>query len=190
MRTYRSEERRVVDRLDEYRQNALDELASRYASGRIADAQFEEAVARIGDSETEDELVAALTSYKLPVPYDLSTPESVPADPGQSVAAILTERTLNGNWIRHRYVTATTVMGALTIDLRDVELTQDTRLHIIAVMGEVKIILPGHIRVRNEISALLAEHTDHGGPRLAARNNTGPELLLSGFAILAEVTVL
>jgi hypothetical protein len=92
---------------------------------------------------------------------------------------------MTGNWITSRYVTSTTVMGEMTLDLRDVVLTEDTQLHVVAVMGEVKILVPPKMSVENHISAVLAEHNDTVG----TRRGEGPTLRLTGTALLAEVSL-
>ena len=176
-----------VDDLETQRQDALDTLAARYAEGVFDEDTFERALTDVRAATDQRTLSAAVRAY-LPAATGGRPSGSPQPDPGQSVTAILTERTVSGDWIHHRAVTATTVMGSLTLDLRDVVLTEDTRLHVVAVMGELKILLPRDVAVHNEVSAILAEHPDHsrGG---SPRRTGSPALYLTGTAILAEVTV-
>lgn len=169
----------VVDQLERHRQHALDRLSARFAQGILDNPGFESALREVRSASTEIELSAAL-ERSVPRPVERS-----PSGPTQSVYAILSDRHMTGNWITNRYVTATTVMGDMTLDLRDLVLTEDTQLHVVAIMGEVKILVPPELSVENHISAFLAEHTDTVG----GRRFGGPTLRLTGTALLAEVSV-
>jgi hypothetical protein len=169
----------IVDLLESRRQDALDALSSRYAQGILDDTEFESALREVRTAPTETELSTVLRRYT-PRSFDGSS-----GSPSQTVYAILSERRMTGNWITSRYVTSTTVMGEMTLDLRDVVLTEDTQLHVVAVMGEVKILVPPKMSVENHISAFLAEHNDTVG----TRRGEGPTLRLTGTALLAEVSL-
>lgn len=168
-----------MDLLERRRQHALDTLSSRYAQGLLDDAEFESALRAVRTAPSESELSTALDRFA-PRTEDRSA-----TVPGQTVYAILSERRMTGNWITHRYVTATTVMGEMTLDLRGVVLTEDTQLHVVTIMGEVKILVPPEMSVENHISAFLAEHNDTVGNR----RGQGPTLRITGTALLAEVSL-
>lgn len=172
-----------VELLERRRQHALDALSARYAQGVLDDAEFESALREIRTAPTETELSTAIERYAPRTTVGRSTP--VPSGPSQTVYAVLSERHMTGDWITSRYVTATTVMGEMTLDLRDVMLTGDTQLHVVAVMGEVKILVPPEMSVDNQVSAFLAEHID----KVGSRRLGGPTLRITGTALLAEVSL-
>lgn len=172
-----------VELLERRRQHALDTLSARYAQGVLDDVEFESALREIRTAPTDTELSTALERYAPPSTVGKNTP--TPSGASQTVYAILSERQMTGNWITSRYVTATTVMGEMTLDLRNVVLTEDTQLHVVAVMGEVKILVPPEMSVDNQVSAFLAEHTD----KVGSRRLGGPTLRITGTALLAEVSL-
>ncbi|MFW5693564.1 MAG: LiaF domain-containing protein [Alkalispirochaeta sp.] len=170
----------IVDVLERHRQHALDTLAAQYAHGVLDEPDFESALHQVQTAPSEGALTTALERY---VPHAVHRQSS---ESGQTVYAILSERTLTGNWITHPSVTATTVMGDMTLDLREVILTEDTYIHVITIMGELKILVPPEMSVENHISAFLAEQNDKVGTRRPGR---GPTLHLTGTALLAEVSL-
>ncbi len=170
----------LVNPLERRRQHALDTLSTQYAQGILDEPEFELALQDVRTAPSEAALAATLERYVAP-----SAPDA-PADSSQTVYAILSERNMKGDWITSRQVTATTVMGDMTLDLREVVLTEDTHLHTVTIMGELKILLPPEMSVENHISALLAEQNDTHGSR---RRGPGPTLHLTGTALLAEVSL-
>ncbi|HKK48713.1 MAG TPA: LiaF domain-containing protein [Alkalispirochaeta sp.] len=170
----------LVDLLERRRQHALDTLAAQYAQGMLDEREFETALQEVRDAPSEAALATMLERY---VPTSVP---NTPAHASQTVYAILSERTMKGDWITARSVTATTVMGDLTLDMRDVVLTEDTHIHVVTIMGELKILLPPEMAVENNISAVLAEQNDSRGSR---RHGPGPTLRLTGTALLAEVSL-
>lgn len=176
-----------MDDLERRRQDALDALARGYADGLLDDAVFDRAVAEVTDAPDAGAVSAALDRH-LPARNTTHPPGAGTPDPGQSISAILTERTMQANWLRHRYTTATAVMGTLTIDLRDAEITSDVQLHVVCIMGELKVLLPPGYRVENEISVILAEHNDRSRGT-GGNASGGPTIRLTGTAVLAEVTI-
>ena len=175
-----------MDDLELQRQDALDELSSRYARGVLSQVDFERTLREVRDAASGSEIRSLLHA---------SAPRrntgSLPADPGQAVTAVLTERVMRGNWLRHRYVAATCVLGSATLDLREAVIREDTRIHVVAVMGEVQIMVPRGVLVENSISAILAEHTDNSiaPSRGGADDEPAPRLILTGTAVMAEVNI-
>jgi hypothetical protein len=171
-----------MDRLELRRDAAADELSRAFASGVLDEQSFEGALQAVQEAPS----VAAIDTALARVLPRSDAQTSAPADPGQSVSAILGQRSLTGNWIAHRSVEATCVLGDLTLDLRDLVLSRDTRLHVVAIMGEVTIRVPPSMAVDESITTILAEHTNRAGNSPASQT---PRLTITGFALMAEVKI-
>ena len=194
-----------MNRLDEKREDALDEIARDYAEQLISQSEYERMARRLSIATTETEIEAVVRDRSRPHEYQ---PESRSVSTTQAITAVLGERKMRGDWIHGDYVSATALMGAIRLDLRECDLPELTRIHVVTVMGETQIIVPSGVEVRNDISAFLAETNDTSGPPPGGRRHRRrshqdrpanaraeqsasppPVVVVTGFALMAEVKV-
>lgn len=160
--------------IESRRESALDDLASRYASGLLDESAYQQARQAVARADSVAEIATILGEND----------PGVPAEPGQTVTAILGERRATGDILHHRYVAATAVMGSLTLDLRDAVVARDVRIHIVAVMAELEVLLPAGVRVTSSVTPLLAEYRDDSRQ---SGDPGAPCIEFTGTAILSEV---
>jgi hypothetical protein len=164
-----------MGRLESAREEARDNVSAQYAAGELSARELELVLERI---ERADSLTTLRSIVRA---EDRRDP-----DEGRTVTAILGERRMTGDWLRHRHVTAIAAMGSLSIDLTDCVLESNIAIHLVAVMGEIEILVPVDVRVRDDVGAVLAEYSDRAG---APGGDGGAELRLTGVALLAEIRI-
>lgn len=185
------EDRRVVEKV----------LSTAYADGRLSLDEHDERLTAVWQAKTFGEL--------RPIIDDLVTPEqharqalaaSVPdgrpravvdtvgAQPeSDRITAILgSHKRLDSPWRFREYTNITTVMGDAKLDLRQATFEAMTsEINVMIIMGEVTLIVPAGVRVRDETSSVMAEVTMKG----LAPEESGPEIVLRGAVIMGEIKV-
>lgn len=175
-----------MEYLERSREEALDFLASCYADTILTLEEYEERVDRVTGAQSVAQVENAVSDLRsLTVRRD-GQHSDLPADAGQSVVSIMTSRKLQGNWLRNRFVSSTTLLASTVLDLRDCTIEPGTRIHIVSIMGETKVILPEDVELESSITPFMAEVND-SVPRASAG---APRLILTGFALMSEVNVI
>ena len=107
----------------------------------------------------------------------------------QRVTAALSQRTLHGNWLRSRWVSARSVMAQTVLDFREVSMPREpVQLELMAVMTEVVIRVPPGLAVEFDVNTIMAEASVGRGVSGVATPGQ-PCLRISGTAIMSEVRV-
>lgn len=83
------------------------------------------------------------------------------------------------------------VMGDVVIDLRRTDLNGSARIQTVTIMGDTVIRVPGNAIVHNDITAIMADVKDKDAPDPPERTGEpeGPEIFLTGVAIMADVKI-
>ena len=109
--------------------------------------------------------------------------------PTMTVAAIMSERDMSGDWLSGNGVSAFAVMGSAKLDLRDSPLPPGPiRIEAYALMGEIKIIVPKDVPVRMGAVAFMGE--SRAGRDVRQQTNGARTWVdISGMALMGSVVV-
>ena len=179
------------DALESYRCAAIELLTEAYTADTLDMEEFERRTTLVHNAMTAAAIQDALAD--IPTAAGPEEPMGEPAtqevgDSGSpQVISVLSERKYRGDWLEGGRGSALTVLGATRLDLRETALDQGiVSLHVVAIMGETRIVIPQDMRVENNISAVLAE-VSINAPR--SRDRKQRTLRLSGFALMGEIRV-
>lgn len=202
----------IIDRsLESRRELALERLTTAFAEDRMSMEDYElraTAVQRADDAEELARLVADLPesapagrypaaprSPGAPRPPRAPERPSAPlrVDPGLSggstVACVMGERNLQGDWLNGDKVDAFTLMGSTKLDLRDTALPEGRlRIEVFCLMGETKVVVPRGLPVRIRAFPFMGEAR-------AARDvdqridRDGPYVDIEGFVMMGSLVV-
>ena len=174
--------------LETYRDEAVQLLSDQYAADRLDVEEFERRLDLVNAAVDRKEIESAVGDLPALRQEDPDPSHSWPeAANSAPVLSILSERKLSGNWLDPGGARSVTLLASTRLDLRDTELSAGTvTVDVVAIMGEVKIIVPPDMRVENQITPLLAEVNMKGSRSGDAKKRT---LRLTGFALMAEVNV-
>ncbi|MFW6215230.1 MAG: DUF1707 SHOCT-like domain-containing protein [Alkalispirochaetaceae bacterium] len=168
------------------KERAIELLQAGYASDRLDMDEFERRLDLVTTAESAravKEVVADLRQIE----EAADPPERRDDGRNQRILSILSERMFSGDWLVGAHASSIAVLGSTRLDLRDTATDKTVvSLHVVAVMGETRIIVPPDMRVENDITPILAEVRIQA-PR--ARETRGRTLRLSGFAVMGEVRV-
>lgn len=184
----------------EEREQAVKLLTTAFAEDAIPVAEFERRVAEV--YRAEDAKALELITRDLPTGPDQSDtaePATVPATidrssaiarrPDQKLKSVLSsiERRIDGPM--PGCLDVRTVMGSMELDLRRAEFPRGvTEIRVKAVLGNIEIELPDHVRVEHEGHALLAVFSVRGRSPRRESDDT-PVVRITGRSILANVEV-
>lgn len=179
------------DALESYRHSAVEILTEAYAADKLDMEEFEKRTTLVHNAVTVAEIRDLLAD--LPAPLSSSDPLQEPTaskegdDGAPRILSILSERSYRGDWLEGGHGSALTLLGETRLDLRNTSLDQQTiSLHVVAILGETRIVIPPDMRVENNINAVLAEVS------VNTRRGNNPKrktLRLSGLAVMGEIRV-
>jgi len=130
---------------------------------------------------------AAKTGYSSAAPAQRRTDPSLSGS--SSVACIMGERQMNGDWIHSERVEAFTVMGSTQLDLRDTTLPEGRfRIEVFTVMGETKVIVPRNLPVRMNAFPFMGEARANRDVDQRIRPGE-PFVEISGFILMGSLVV-
>lgn len=113
------------------------------------------------------------------------TPAQQPALTG-SATAVLAQRSARVEARPYRGGRAVAVLGSAQVDLRDASLDgQGATLRVVAVLGDVEIVVPAGWRVHTDTAMVLGDLTED----VLAAPDTAPLLSVEGVVVLADVDV-
>jgi predicted membrane protein len=92
-----------------------------------------------------------------------------------------------GRWAVPPRLRAVAMLGELVLDLREAAIPPACHIELLAVLGNVKVLLPLGVDAYVEINAVAGSANDRTGSAAAA--SAAPRVRVTGTAILGEVTV-
>lgn len=207
-----------MNEMERERQSALDTITSAFATGKISIEEYEaradviqkaNALADI-DAQTlglpQPELARDSSGRGQPVAGYETRPSSrrparEPAYRAEDLfveerhgspefsLCVMGDRKLQGDWLNADHATSLTLMGSTTLDLRDTALPPGRlRIDALAVMGEIKIIVPRGLPVKMSAFPFMGEANVHASvERRVDRRN--PWVEVSGVALMGSIVV-
>jgi hypothetical protein len=198
--------------LDENREAVLDRLTEAFASDLVPIEDYESRVSLAQNARSEAELDASL--HGLPAgaadrARKASAAREAPAarrDQGSfapraanpidsriagssSVACVMGDRTLNGDWVTGDQVGAFTLMGSTKLDLRDTALPPGRlKIDAFVLMGEIKIVVPRCLPVRMSAFPFMGEANASREVERRIEPDK-PYVEVSGVAMMGSITV-
>ena len=121
----------------------------------------------------------------MPAPVD--RPTAVTRRPSQRLASVLSsvERKIQGPMPER--LNLKSVMGSLELDLRRAEFPPGvTEIRVRAIMGNIELELPDHVRLEHDGHAFLGTFSVKGRSR---GDHTAPVVRITGRSVLANVEV-
>jgi hypothetical protein len=192
-----------VPSLARAREQKISELSQYFANDDLSLDELErriERVYRAGNVLELDEITADLRSVAQPGNPQLPatrtsdrevTPLSAP--PRARMLAIMGETKRVGRWQVPRQLDVLSVMSDMKLDLTQAAIGPGvTDIHLRAVWTSCRIVVPPHMRVINEMHAIMASVTSkaHEMDPPDAQRPSGPVIRLTGTALMAEVKVI
>jgi len=182
--------------IEERREKAIESLSDSFAKNRLPLEEYERLVEYINKIESERELVlvekivAEYNQPETPV-YDDDEYEDGPVYPHSSESssniAVLSSRTFSGPLKPGSDFVS--VLGSAYVKIRKADLTrQQTVVNVVSVLGDITISLESGIRVRNRAIPILGSSSGSNKVNKMAQQS-GPELVITGVAVLGNITV-
>lgn len=167
------------------RQRVIDVLTQAYASDHISVEEYEARAAAAAAASRPEELENLVSD--LPVPGASGEPSRISRDSARgdssspcrpsprptapsypayssgagsiSVACVMGDRRITGNWLDSDRVNSFTLMGSTRLDLRDADLPESgpIRIEAFILMGETVVIVPRNLPVRLTATPFMGE---------------------------------
>ena len=187
--------------VEERKEKAIQDLSDSYAKNRLPLEEYERLVEYINKIESERELIVVekiVAEYRgndmageapnAPFYDDDDEPDRYRnhSAAGNSLT-VLSSRVLNGP-LRSgaQYVS---ILGSTVIKVRKEDLPKRrTTLDVVSILGECVVYVEPGIRVVNNAIPILGGSWTNGKVNKQARDG-GPELVISGAALLGNITV-
>lgn len=181
---------------DADRDRVADVLREAAGEGRLELDELDERLEQTFRAKTYADLVP-ITADLYPVSHD-PAPASpaplvggVPAVGHASSTAILGDCKRRGVWQVPAHHTAFTVMGSITLDLRESVLTaRETTISANAIMGEIKIIIPAHMHAVVDGTPIMGDYGQGKDRVPAILGPDSPTIRVKGVALMGSVQVL
>ncbi len=180
---------------DSDRQKVADVLRDAAGEGRIDLEELDERLELTWAAKTYADLVPITVDLHLPgharsAGTPVPRPSHVPATGHASSVAIMGDCRRQGVWSVPAHHTAFSLMGSVTLDLREAILTSDdTVITANAIMGEVKIIVPAHLHVVVDGTPIMGDY-GHGRDKVPAEVGPGSRTIrVRGVALMGSVSV-
>jgi hypothetical protein len=181
---------------DADRDRVADVLREAAGEGRLELDELDERLEQTFRAKTYADLVP-ITADLYPVSHD-PAPASpaplvggVPAVGHASSTAILGDCKRRGVWQVPAHHAAFTLMGSITLDLRESVLTaRETTISANAIMGEIKIILPAHMHAIVDGTPIMGDYGQGKDRVPAILGPDSPTIRVKGVALMGSVQVL
>ena len=185
--------------VEERKEKAIENLSNSYAKNRLPLEEYERLVEYINKIESERELAVV---EKIVAEYDgnNAAKPAVDADddedepdhyhhnpPSRNNMTLLSSRTISGPLKSGAQFVS--ILGSMEIKVRKEDLSkQRTELKMVSILGENVVYVEPGIRVINKVIPVMGgAWTDNKVSKQA--RDTEPELVISGQALLGNVTV-
>jgi hypothetical protein len=184
--------------LESDRERIVEALSAHYAEDHLStqdlEQRFERAYRATSPAELQ-QVLAGLPALAQPA----RTPAPRPSSKSVRVAdaspagqrryhAIMSNFRKQGNWTPNRHTNIKALMASVQIDLRDATFVDsEIEFDVLAVMTEVKILVPPGVRVECDGFAFMGEFADkHDG---SSGDYDAPLVRVTGTAFMATVIV-
>ena len=200
-----------ADGLDGERQVALDSITSAFALGKISLEEYELRAEKIQKASASGAIaeqtrdlpreemprsapdgrprpVSARRPYPSPAPASDLLVEQRDGSPEFSLC-VMGDRKLTGDWLNSDQAVSFTLMGSTTLDLRNTALPPGRlKIDAIAIMGEVRILVPRGLPVKMSAVPFMGEANVHSSveQRIDRRS---PWVDVSGIALMGSIIV-
>jgi hypothetical protein len=182
---------------DADRQRVADVLRDAAAEGRIDLDELEERLEQAWHAKTYGQLVPITLDLQATGPVVpptgapvRRTPSSVPAVGHSSSVAIMGECKRRGAWQVPEHHSAFSLMGSVVLDLREATLSaHETLINASAVMGDVKILVPAHLRVVVDGTPIMGDYGQARDKTPAEVGPGSPTVRVRGLALMGSVQV-
>ncbi len=174
----------------EARERVLERLSDAFAQDQLGLEEFEARVDGAYQASTEPGLNALVRDLApLPAPPRAEPLTTTPSSAAPRVLAVLGNVERRGRFRLVDGYRATSVLGNIELDLRDVALPDGvTELRVRAVLGNIELIVPPQLAVECEGSGILASFASLS--RMPAEGGEGgPVLRVVGSALLGNVEI-
>jgi hypothetical protein len=181
---------------DADRQRVADVLRDAAGDGRLDLEELEERLELTWHAKTYGDLVPITMDLQHtgpaapPAGVPLRRTSSVPAVGHASSTAIMGDCRRRGVWQVPEHHSAFSLMGSVTLDLREAILTgHETQINASAIMGDVKILVPAHMHVVVDGTPIMG---DYGQARDKVPADVGPDsptVRVRGVALMGSVQV-
>lgn len=205
-----------MDEMEAGRQKALDSITTAFATGKLSLEEYEVKAGKIQQAKSLAEIdyeAAGFPQEELPrqslprgTPAGKSYPQArsrqapspLPTDliveerngsPEFSLC-IMGDRRLTGDWLNSDSATSVALMGSTVLDLRDTALPPGRlKIEAIALMGEIKVIVPRGVPVKMTAFPLMGEA--HASQEVSQRivDRSSPWIEVSGIALMGSIIV-
>ena len=179
-----TQEQPAIKASDAERDQAVARLREAAAEGRLTLGEFADRMEQAYGSRTRDEL------ERLGADLPTASHGKLPARATRArrwIVAVMSETVRRGRWKVADEATALTVMGNLTLDLRDAILSSpEVTLRIVNVMGNTRVIVPEGVSVDVGGLALLGNKEDR------TRGPVGPDaphVAIAGLVLMGNLVV-
>jgi Domain of unknown function (DUF1707)/Cell wall-active antibiotics response 4TMS YvqF len=171
---------------DSDRDRVATHLREHLADGRLTLDEFTERIDAAHAARTVGELEEL--TRDLPARHETASLAPAPASPSRWAVAVMGANRLEGRWRAGEHVAAVAVMGETVVDFSRAQLSgPEVVVNAVAIMGEVKVVVPEGVDVELTGFALMGEKRDRtvdveplpGAPRIRVR----------AFALMGEVSV-
>jgi hypothetical protein len=197
--------------LERSRQKALDIITDAFAGGAMPIEEYEKRAGRIQNAVRMEEIRLCVADLPIdPLPGRApsgKTPASRPAsaDPAfrtqpdflveargkgnDTVACVMGERHMAGDWLNTDTVSSFTLMGSTTLDLRNTAIPPGRlKIDAFTLMGEITVIVPRGLPVKLSAFPFMGEARI--APNVEQRISRSESWVeVSGFALMGSIRV-
>ena len=192
---------RGLDGLERRRERVMERLTHAFSTNGLDMDEYERRAGLAQAASLDAELDALLLDLpgeapvgNAPAMRAASAPgylrASAPLESGsRSVACVMSDRRMTGDWLQSDKVETFTLMGSTTLDLRGVELPPGPiRIDAFVLMGETVVIVPRDLPVRMDAFAFMGEATAR---RDVSQNVRGARswVEVGGFVLMGSIEV-
>lgn len=206
-----------ADSIEDRRDYALDALTTAYANGGLSLEDYESRASALQKAKSYSDIDAQtldLPASAFSSPQASSHHGNKPSGRGAASASraperyaprdflvearngspefslcVMGDRKLTGDWLSSDQATSLTLMGSTTLDLRDTALPPGRlKIEALAIMGELKIIVPPGLPVKMSAFPFMGEANLHKSvERRVVRGESYVEV--SGIALMGSIVV-
>ena len=169
--------------LEARRQAVIDVLKDRFARGEIELEEYERRIAAASEAQRVRELSALvhdLGRSAMPV-------AAVPSDAPHQLVAVMSSRSLTGDWLRADAVEVYALMGSISLDLTEVRPSdRPIVVSVRSLMSEITLTVPAGMPVHMDVHTILSDASVH--KRVTKGPVTANAVIVRGFAVMTSVS--